>query len=195
MTLRDFIKENFVLVAGLALPVLLVALFFLFSVVPRSMAVPPQYEALFADSRYNRPQGQNAPYDAYFFVKDGVLTARVWRSPDNYNRARLMAFDGKTGTVREIPYDLSGIGTVPDRAEVALDAFRGMKLDGSNTAPDGYTFESGGYRSGGLVTDIFGGGYHTGAPRLTKGAASFSIPGRHDDYYGNIQFVGWIIQK
>ena len=43
MPLKNFIKENFVLVVGLALPVLLVVLFFVASVLPKSMAVPPQY--------------------------------------------------------------------------------------------------------------------------------------------------------
>jgi hypothetical protein len=189
MALKNFIKENFVLVAGLALPVLLVVLFLLFSIVPRSMAAPPQYEVLFAD-RYHGPQNRNAPYDAHFFVKEGILMARVWKTQDTYSRTRLMAFDGKT--LREIPYD---IGNVPDRAEIALDGFKGMKLDDSAIAPDGYVFESGRHGSHGLVTEFFGAGYHDAAPRLTKGAVSYSVPGNENYYYGNIQFIGWIIQK
>jgi len=197
MPLKNFIKENFVLVTGLALPVLLVVLFFVASVLPKSMAVPPQYEMLFTEMRYDNQS--MSPYNVDFFIKDGVLKARVWENPRQggmVNRKKLLAYDGKTQSVREIAYDVSKIGKVPDQTEVVLDEVKNMKVDGSEKAPDGYEFENGGYGSGGLVTDIFGGGYRTGMPRVTKGAAVFKIPNNGNNYYGtNIQFLGWVIQK
>src|SRR4051812_28551586 len=123
MTVKEFIKENFVLVIGLALPVLLIVLFFAASVLPKSMVPPPQYELLFTETRYD--QG-TYPYNADLFIKDGRIKARVWKlpQPGGATRKKLMAYDGKTQTVREIPYDLSKIGNLPDQTEIALDEFK-----------------------------------------------------------------------
>jgi hypothetical protein len=196
MPLKNFIKENFVLVVGLALPVLLVVLFFVASVLPKSMVEPPRYEMLFTQTRYD----SQSPYNVDFFVKNGVLKAHVWKVTQPgamVNRKKLMAYDGKTQSVREIPYDVSKVGDAPNMAEISLDEFKNMKVDGSSKSPDGFEFENGGYGSGGLVTDLFAGGYHSGTPRLKKGSAVFKISeGSNTNYYGyDIQFIGWIIQK
>ena len=196
MPLKNFIKENFVLAVGLTLPVLLVALFFAASVLPKSMAVPPQYEMLFTETRYDS-QGQSS-YNVDFFVKEGTIKARVWKLPQagTVPRKKLMAFDAKTQSVRELPYDLSKIGNVPDQTEIAFDEFKSLKVEGSNKAPDGYEFEGGGYGSGGIVTELFGGGYHGRTARVVKDGAVFKIPNNGNDYYGDtIQFLGWVIQK
>src|SRR4051812_3610471 len=112
MSSRNFIKENFVLLVGLTLPVLLVALFFLASVVPKSLTPPPQYEMLFTTIRYDYQDRRD--YNVDFMVKDGVLKAHVTKItnstpqyPVNGPKKTLMAYDGKTQTVREIPYDIT----------------------------------------------------------------------------------------
>src|SRR4051812_31810717 len=99
MTLKNFIKENFVLVVGLTLPVILIVLFFVASVLPKSMATPPQYQMLFTESRYdNIPP---SPYNVDFFVKDGAVKARVWKIPAQGGgmKKKIMMYDGKTQTV------------------------------------------------------------------------------------------------
>ena len=202
MALKNFIKENPVLVIGLILPILLIAIFFLAVVLPKSMAVPPQYEMLFTTTRYNR---QNPPpYNVDFFVKNGKLKTHISknvRKPvhnnyQNYNWTKLMAYDGKKQSVREISYDLSELGDVIDGSGVVFDEFKNMKIDNSTKAPDGYEFNNTGYRSGGIALDLFSGGYHRSTSRVTKGAVSFKIPrNRGYNYSYNIQFVGWILQK
>lgn len=42
--MKKFIKENFVLVLGLTLPLLLVLLFFVVIVLPKLFVMPPQHE-------------------------------------------------------------------------------------------------------------------------------------------------------
>ena len=199
MPLKNFIKENFVLVVGLALPVLLIVLFFVASVLPKAIAVPPQYKMLFIETRYDMNQNQHYPYDADFFVKDGVLKAHVWKvqEQNGINRKKIMAYDGKTQTVLEIPYDLSKISAVQNQADIVLDEFKNMKLDSSNKAPDGYEFEGSGYNSSGMVTDLFGGGYRSSTPRIVKNAIVFKIPNNsNNNYYSNnIQFLGWVIRQ
>ena len=197
MTLKDFIKENFVLVVGLTLPVFLVVLFFVASILPRLMATPPQYEMLFTEVGYDN-QSQS-PYNVDFFIKGGILKAHVWKNAQQnamVNKKKLMAYDGKTQSVREIPYDLSKTGDMPNQTEIILDEFKNMKVDSSSKAPDGYEFESGGYGSEGMVMDLFGGAYRSQTARVTKDAAVFKIHDNGNNYYANnIQFLGWIIQK
>ena len=202
MALKNFIKENIVLVMGLILPVLLVATFFIAVVLPKSMAVPPQYKMLFTTTRYDY---QNPPpYNVDFFVKDGMLKAHVSKNVrkdgqnryDNYNWKKLMSYDGKDQSVREMPYDPSKSSNVVDGSEVVFDEFKNIKVDSSTKAPDGYKFNDSRYRSGGMPMGIFYGG-HNSSSRVTKGAVSFKIPNnRGNRYYShNIQFVGWVLQK
>ena len=203
MALKKFIKENFVLAVGLSLPVLLIVLFFVASVLPRSMAVPPQHKMLFITIRYDY---QNPPpYNIDFIVRDGVLKTRLVRNSkpaagqpytQNYNLKKLMVYEGKTQSIREIPYDLSKLGEVADGTEVVLDELKDMTVDSSTKAPDGYEFNTPGYRSGGLAPFLFwDGGYRSGA-RITKGAVSFKIPDGGETYYPNdVQFVGWVVGK
>lgn len=213
MALKNFIKDNFVLVMGLTLPVLLVVLFFLASVLPKSMAAPPQYEMLFTTARYDY---QNPPpYNVDFFVRDGILKARVSKNDKqqvNYQNRKLMLYNGKTQTVREVPYNAATIGDVPDASrpdknsgadpapdgtEIVLQEFQNMKLDSNNQAPDGYAFDNAGYGHHGLMNEMWGGGRRNTA-RVVKGAVAFKIPnssGYGHYYYYDVQFLGWVLQK
>lgn len=201
MALKNFIKENIVLTIGLALPVLLIALFFVSSVLPKSMAVPPQYEMLFTTTHYGF---QNPPpYNVDFVVRDGMLKARVSKNssqppvPTNYNWRKLKVYDGKTQSVREISYDLSNLGDIADGSELVFSEFKTLKVDSSTKAPDGYEFYNPAYSSGGLAMELFAGGNRNGPSRVTKGAVSFKIPSDGGKNYSayDIQFVGWIVGK
>ena len=201
MALKKFIKENPVLVIGLTLPILLIAIFFVAIVLPKSMAVPPQYEMLFTTTRHDY---QNPPlYNVDFFVKNEKLKTRVSKNVrdsthnnyQNYNRKKLMVYDGKNQSVREISYDISGLGDIADGTEIVFNEFKNMKIDDSTKAPDDYEFDNTGYRSGGIALELFSGGYHRSNSRVTKGAVSFKIPKNIGNYSHNVQFVGWILQK
>ncbi|MFH1159023.1 MAG: hypothetical protein V1721_09145 [Pseudomonadota bacterium] len=197
-------RKNIVLIIGLVLPVLLVMIFFVVTVLPKSKAVPPQYEALFTRIRYdheNRP-----PYTVVFFVKDGTLRAHVSNNPSqgtptsyqNYWR-RLIVYDGKTRSVRDISYDLSKIGEVADGTEVVFDEFKNMKIDGSTKAPDGYEFNKVKYPYEGPMAMFYASPPHTIVYNITKGSASFKVS--HNDTRGDkasdydLQFLGWIVEQ
>ncbi|NOS95053.1 MAG: hypothetical protein HOP26_01355, partial [Methylotenera sp.] len=73
--MKNFIKENLVLVIGLTLPLLLIVLFFVATVIPKVMGTPPQYEMLFTTNHYDY---QNpADYLLEFAVKNQQLTIKV----------------------------------------------------------------------------------------------------------------------
>ena len=65
--MKNWIKENLVMVIGLALPVLLIVVFFVATVIPKMASTPPQYEVLFSVQDYGN---QNKPdYIVDFKVK------------------------------------------------------------------------------------------------------------------------------
>lgn len=194
----NFIKENLVLVVGLTLPLLLILLFFVATVIPKALGTPPQYEMLFATSRYDY---QNPPdYDLDFTVKNQQLMVKV-RKIDHqqrigYHTKLLMAYDGKTETVREIKIDMAQAAKIADGSQAVLQETGGWIIDASTISPDGYTLDGPSYRSSGLVGDIFGGGYRNNGYRLKKSGVGYRIPDTPGIYYYNqMQFIGWVVKK
>lgn len=192
--MKNFIKENLVLVIGLVLPMLLIVLFFVATVIPKSMGTPPQYEMLFTTTKYDY---QNKPeYVLDFNVKNQQLMvkAKKYDEKNNSNMSKiLMAYDGKTETVREVKVDESKFA---DGSEVLLEETKVMTIATDMVSPDGYTLEGPNYGGNGLVGGLFGGGYRNAGYRLKKGAVGYKVPTLQPDYYYNqLQFVGWAIKK
>jgi len=200
--MKKFIKENLVLAIGLTLPLLLIVLFFVATVIPKSMATPPQYEMLFTTVHYDYQNASDYQFD--FSVKDHQLMVKAKKSDDkksddkyrNYNAKKLMAYDGKTETVREISFDTDIAGAAAVNGEVVLDETKTMRVDTASNSPDGYVLEGPNYGGGGLVGGMFGGGYRNSAYRLTKGSVAYKVPNAQQNYYYNqMQFVGWVVKK
>jgi hypothetical protein len=191
---KNFIKENLVLVIGLVLPLLLIVLFFVATVIPKSLGTPPQYEMLFTTTKYDY---QNKPeYVLDFNVKNQQLMVKAKKYEEkNYNNMSrlLMAFDGKTETVREIKIDASKFS---DGNEVLLEETKNLNIDTTAVSLDGYTLEGPNYGGNGLLGGLFGGGYRNGGFRLKKGSVCYKVPTLQPDYYYNqVQFIGWVIKK
>ncbi len=196
--MKKFVKENLVLVVGLTLPLLLILLFFVATVIPKALSTPPQYEMLFTTMRYDY---QNPPdCDLDFTVKNQKLMVKS-RKIDHqqrmgYHTKLLMAYDGKTETVREISIDITQAAQIADGKEALLQETNDWIIDASPVSPDGYKLDLPSYRSSGLVGDIFGGGHRNNAYRLKKDSIAYRIPDTQGVYYYNqMQFVGWVIKK
>ncbi len=138
--MKNFIKENLVLVIGLTLPLLLIVLFFVATVIPKLMGTPPQYEMLFTTNHYDY---QTPPdYLLEFAVKNQQLTVKTRKNEGkdrNYTSKRLMAYDGKTETVREIVVDIAKTADATTGNAVVLEETKNMDIDTSSMSPDGYT--------------------------------------------------------
>lgn len=196
--MKNFIKENLVLVLGLTLPLLLILLFFVATVIPKAFGTPPQYEMLFSTSRYDY---QDPPeYALDFVVKDQKLIVKSHKNNNKdqrgYYSKLLMAYDGKTETVREINIDLAKAASLANGNEAVLEETSSWTIDTSRVSPDGYALDGPSYRDGGLVGGIFGGGYQNNGFRLKKGSVGYKIPETHGAYYYNqAHFIGWVIKK
>ena len=190
--MKNWFKENLVLVIGLTLPILLIVLFFLATVLPKSMGVPPQHNLLFTTVKY---EYENSPdYLVDFIVKNQQLMVKVKKNDDkgkNYNSKKLMVYDAKTETVREITLDLSKIAA---NDAMLLEETKLLKLDTAHVSPDGFVLDGPNYSSSGLLGGLFGGGYRNSGYRLKKGSVAYKVqPAQSDYYYNDFKFVAWVI--
>lgn len=194
-----FVKENLVLLAGVALPVLMMAGFLIASSLPRTLGDPPQYDLVFFVDDYNSSNGANLPATVHLVVKEGTLVAQyvpaVGDNAYGYWK-KIYRYEAATGTVREIPFgfpaDLSNITAL---REEPVSGLEGVRLDTRLQAPDGYELASDEYRGNGLIGDLFWRN-GTGRPRLRNGASSVPLELASDTQYytyGNIQFLGWVL--
>jgi hypothetical protein len=197
MSLKNMVKQNLVLVMGMTLPLVLIVLFFIASVLPKSMGTPPQYEMLFTTTKY---EGQPPDYLYDIVIRDKQLMVKVRKNDHKergYQSTRLMAFDGRTEMVREIPLDIGNAGEVAGGEPVPLPSAQGWKIDTTSASPDGYVLDAPRYGGGNLLGGLFGVGYRDNEYRLKKGGIGYRIPTTQPGYYyyGQMQFIGWVLSK
>jgi len=194
-----FIKENFALTLGLTLPALLMVGFMLVSTLPGSMAPPPQHDLVFATPDY---RSGPVPHYVNLTVKDGFLYAKYSKtsSPNHqptysYAWKKLYLFDSKTQSLRQLTFDTPQ--EPKEGVDILVEATKGMKLDTHTKAPDGYELTQGGYRNGGLISELFWGSSRH-QPRLKKGSFSIKLPDSANQIYYSyydMQFLGWVVEK
>jgi len=196
--MKNFIKENLVLVVGLTFPLILILIFFASTVIPKLMSAPPQYEMLFSTKLYDYQN--TTDYTLDFSVQNQQLMVKVKKRENkdiNYDFKRLMAYDAKTNTVREIVIDVPNAVASAVNGVAVLHETEGLLIDTATVSPDGYSLDGPNYGgSGGMVGGLFGDGYRNSGFRLKKGSIGYKIPNTQQHYYYNqVQFIGWIIKK
>jgi hypothetical protein len=197
-SLKTFLKDNYVLVVGIALPVVLVVLFFLAMVVPSRMAPPPQYDFLFTLDGYQpgTPPVVGVRYDVY---RDRLRATLIVDPQSGYRAApRLFVYEVGRRTAREIVVDLPAAPEdVPDDRLLRIEEVADLYIDPRFTAPDGYEFHHSRYSgSGGLFTELFVSGRSRYEPALVRDGVSVHLElptGRYN--YHNAQFLGWVLPK
>lgn len=193
MSVSDFIKQNFVLVLGITLPLLLVIGFMITAAVPPQGGAKPLYPVLYSIYNYDH----SAPYNIEYVVKENKLYARLTARKDEYSSSRrdLYIFDPQSDVITKLdpalPSDLGG----DKQIDVAVSQFDNKHIDNASKSPDGYTLENGSYRSRGIVGDLFGGrsGYYESHLRHESGY-TYKIPSYAGRYrHSNVDFIGWVV--
>lgn len=183
--MKPFIKDNFVLIAGITLPIALALVFFLATRLSVMGIEAPQTAVVFATGYYQ--SGPNL--DGYKFdVKDGKIFFAYQKGENHYNqdKPRLFIYEPEKDASREI--ELPPLDTSKTSSE-ALESVG--NIDTREQSPDGYVFEMEyGHGGSNLMTEIFGGGSHNrGACALRKEGYSHKVP-QAQDY--NCRFIGWV---
>lgn len=189
--MKRFFKENYALVAGIVLPLALIAVFFLAGKVAVTSVPDPQYDAVFAANYF-----RSANYNRYKFgIDDGKLYIRL-RPPKpgtastNYREPVVYVFDHKTLYAKKIDIDFDNVvaGKISDPE---LDALNRNRINPDPISRDGYKFEFKGRGGGGLFADIFGWRrYPRSSYVLRNGVRSVPVVGPQSISAG--YFIGWV---
>lgn len=193
--MKSFLKENFVLVLGISLPMLLVIGVMALQGITKATTVAPQYSVVFS---HGGSYASNQSFDIEI-EDDGQLTIS-FEVDDSLNESHLRSelemtlylYDPKDGSVSkfklEEPDDYEKDREYSIQVPAALAELR---FDDSETSPDGYSFErKTRHSSGGFFTEIFGYHRYRNDMALVKNGYIHDIP-EAPSYY-NTQFIGWV---
>lgn len=193
MRIAKPLRDNAALVAGIVLPVIVVALFLLSSWIPKLLVDPPQYDFLYVEE--GTYYGNSSPwrYDITLDGESHLLLKAFAVEPNAYPpSARLFLFEHTDGNVREIslPAPSSTEGG-EDGVVVELPEFRNQHIDPRHIAPDGYSLVDNARRSRGLF-GLFSGSSSRGFAISKNGAVFKASDGHGQSWYGN-RFIGWLV--
>jgi hypothetical protein len=199
-SLSGFLRDNAFIVAAVALPVGVAALFLIATVIPRWTVPAPAYDLVLRASR---------PYDATrtgvvveFAVRGGRVEATV-RPPTPPNvyaePSALLLFDHETMSVREIPLELPATMAEgePPRT-IVVEELSNRRVSPQAAAPDGYALETRTRGRPGLVGELFGmGGYQQTAALVNRGrVVELDLPSPYrNPYQPPVYHVGWVLQE
>lgn len=196
---KNFFKDNFVLILGLALPVVLMIGFMIVASLPQKMGDPPKYDMIFSANDYS--YNKATPVNVNLVVKDGVLKAQYTKPKDNQTSGqwyKLYQFDAKTQTVRELSFGYpDNLETIAPMREDTVDATKNFLLDTNQKSPDGFELTSENYRHYGIVNELFGSWRNDYTMKLRNGFTSVRLTtgdGTYPFYNGSINFIGWVKQ-
>lgn len=188
--MTSFFKENFVLILGGALPLLLAVGFLIATKISVIGIDPPKTAILYYYQTYS-------PGSDTLKVKDGQVYYRPIKQKydGEFLTPSLYLFNPASGDQRKI--NLPSGKEVVINKDVLISDLKDIRLNTEKESPDGFSFANnlGGYR-GGIVTEIFGGSrYNRNDNFLVKGALKVPVP-KPDPYeYGQAQFLGWVVSE
>ena len=187
-----FLRDNAFLLAAVALPLVVVGFFLLFTAVPRWTVAPPQYDLIFSTTEY-APLKPGVLVE--FAVADESLQATVRPVVGNIHPPRtiLWLFDHETSSVREIPVDLPELAASDPARTVTIDALAGRRVLAQPEAPDGYAVRSRNSHSPGIIGELFGIRRYERAISIAKSGRVVSIAPPPPDEYRTPAFIGWVV--
>jgi hypothetical protein len=195
--MKAFLKENFVLVLGVSLPVLLIIVFMIAQqlTIP---STPPKYKAIFAvqNQYYNKK-----PYR--FEVDNNGKLSVSYKQPEpnpnqhyyNKHLAQIYIYDPDLEYARTIKLDPPEDLKAGKVKSIKTPELNNYKLNTNDVSPDGYHFTKHNRRhSGNIFSDIFG--YRSYHSNYALKKDNHLVMIKIDDYfYGQEKFIGWVIEE
>jgi hypothetical protein len=191
--MRTFVRDNFAILIGLALPIVVAAFFLLANYWGRVSLEPPAHDALL---RTYSGGGATRAMRIEIDVAGERLRVRAFKT-DYDGRAityaaaqpRLLLWSHDTETVRELSFEVPA--DFVDGSELRIPELEGRRLSTAVRSPDGYEIGTTGYRNG-----LFGLFFDRSTPRLVleKDGAKRALPLPSTLPYWDVQFVAWVIE-
>lgn len=202
----SWLKDNFFIVAAIALPLVVIAFFLAATGIPRFLVDDPQYDMLFATRNYG-----TSDYVLNYRVVDGKLMADARLASRTEPRGTLYRYDASTLDVIEIATEVpesvvkrlreqqdqkganQPVAPTTESFEVAETA--ALTLLRGNIAPDGYEFRDDRHGNRGLFGDLFGMGSRNRGFSVARDGRVILIR-THDDnrYRRSATLLGWVEQ-
>lgn len=197
--MKSFLRDNPTIAFGLGLPLLLVIVFLTISGIPTLLVAPPQHDVIYATEYYNYQEG------VQLSVVDSEVRATYRGNRDNAQLPRLWRYYAKTGAVQELaivlPPELTSANAETESTnalqtiQLGIPDAKGLVIDSSSIAPDGYEFSTGRNRYSG---NVFGGLFYSSRYRhqatLSKNGRSIRVPNADNYYYRQeTRFIGWVV--
>ena len=194
--MTSLLKRHGFVIAGVALPLLVVVAFAVARTLPRLLVDDPRYDLVY--SAVTGYPGQPHNVNCEISSVDGRVRARWSRSKGPVYSATVHVYrlHPATGAMEELetpePKNLDALEGTQDLFFAGLD---GVRLDTSPRAPDGYEFDNS--YSGG--SGVFGGLFydHSRGPRarIKKDGRVVMLPRTNQAVYGydQVTFIGWVI--
>ena len=182
-------SRNWLLIAGISLPVVLLLLFVGFAKIARQYVEPAQYELYFSSYYYTSNNSHPRVQLTYSVVDERV---QVHGRPNQYATSnRLYRLDPASGDISEVIFEVPKITAEAGETFVIAKLAR-VKVSGDFEAPDGYRLTDNYQRGPGLIGELFSSRRNTGLT-LEKSGAAFHFDPPDTTNYGSVQFVGWIL--
>ena len=191
--MKIFLRNNFVLIGGIALPLVLALVFFIAANMQMRDAEPPRSSVVYAINY--QPNNELNPW--HLAVNQNLLYAS-YAKPEKHGRTCcfngmtpvIHVYDPVTGQDRHFdlpPFDNQKLAPTP------VPGMKEIKIDTSSESPDGFTFEPDEMNDGNLITELFGGG---NGPRgrkyiLRKGHTHMTVP---EAPAYNTELIGWVVK-
>jgi len=184
------LKENWVLYAGISLPLFITAIFFIATQIDKASIHPPRHSVVFATNYEHN--NTNNPYR--LLVKDHQIYFKYFplgkeNSYRNWVKPRLFIYNPMKDSQQEI--ELPTIEDLSTKVDMLVEGFSSNKVSVLKASPDGYIFDTHYRDNANIMTVLFGGGSRSRSEIfLTKEAHSVRIP---DSRRYNSYFIGWLI--
>ena len=191
-----FLKRHAFLLAGLGLPLLLIAALLVARAVPRFLVDDPRHELLYAvDGEHYRPDDRRVQD---LTVEQGRLVVR-WNLIDEPNyqpRRRVFRAEALRGELVELRVPEPEVAELEQhggRVQYAVEGLEDAHIDTQPVSPDGWSFTSL-YRGGrGLFGELFSSGGGGLRVRIEKNGRMLDVPRTEVGGYGSVDFLGWIV--
>jgi hypothetical protein len=189
-----FLRDNTLLLAAVALPLIVVVFFMLATAIPRWTVPPPAYDLVFrVDGIYDRTGSR---VQVAYNERDGRVEATVRPLAENMYLPSpvLFLFDHQTLNVREIRVDLPDLEPRDPPRTLVVEELAGRRVDPQSIAPDGYALSDRGRRAPGLIGDLFGMGRYESNVSLVNGGrvVRLALPSQYQ-YVTGVSAIGWIV--
>ena len=192
-----FLKRHAFVIAGVGLPLLLIAALLVARAVPRFLVEDPRFGLVYTvegdDYRHDDRRVQDVSVAAGRLVVRWNLVER----PNYQPRRRVYRADPLSGELLELAVpepEVAELEASGGRAEIALEGLAGLRVDTQPVSPDGWSFASVYGGGGGIFGELFFHGHGGLRVRIEKDGRRIDVP-RSVVGYGAIDFVGWLVPE